>query len=175
MVALNVSQAYWYSYRRAHPGLEYDSISLQEQTGIQLTSLMITIKISSRPLISRFQGGQFLWFTDIQVRAGAWRLKPEALSHSLLGALSIHPKVTEISLRNQINWTDHFRSVRPEYFGPPLKGSTLTGLVISVGRTKFPFSLDKIVVPSTALLYPAYKNNNQTLGSLDRVCASFLI
>ena len=31
--------------------------------------------------------------------------------------------------------------------------------------------IDKIVVPSTALLYPAYKNNNQTRGGLGRVCA----
>ena len=53
-----------------------------------------------------------------------------------------------------------------------MKGSTLTGLVISVGR--IPFSLEKIVVPSTALLYPAYKNNNQTLGSLGRVLCKLL-
>ena len=55
-----------------------------------------------------------------------------------------------------------------------MKGSTLTGLVISVGRTKFPLSLEKIVVPSTALLYPAYRNNNQTLGSLGRVLCKLL-
>ena len=48
----------------------------------------------------------------------------------------------------------------------------MTGLVISVGR--IPFSLEKIVVPSTALLYPAYKNNNQTLGSLGRVLCKLL-
>ena len=53
-----------------------------------------------------------------------------------------------------------------------MKGSTLTGLVISVGR--IPFSLEKIVVPSTALLYPAYKNNNQTLGSLGWVLCKLL-
>ena len=41
--------------------------------------------------------------------------------------------------------------------------STLTGLVISV---------DKIVVPSTALLNPVYKNNTQTRGGLGRVCAT---
>ena len=41
----------------------------------------------------------------------------------------------------------------------------------SVGP-KCPFPFDKIVVPSTALLYPAYKNNNQTRGGLDRVCAT---
>ena len=54
-----------------------------------------------------------------------------------------------------------------------MKGSTLTGLIISVGRTKFPFSLEKIV-PSTALLYTTYKNNNQTLGSLGRVLCKLL-
>ena len=42
----------------------------------------------------------------------------------------------------------------------------MTGLV----GPKCPFLCDKIVVPSTALLYPAYKNNNQTRGSLGRVC-----
>ena len=39
----------------------------------------------------------------------------------------------------------------------------MTGLVISV---------DKIVVPSTALLNPVYKNNTQTRGGLGRVCAT---
>ena len=49
----------------------------------------------------------------------------------------------------------------------------MTSLVISVGQTKkFPFPFDKIVVPSTALLYPAYKNNNQMHGGLGRVCAT---
>ena len=37
-------------------------------------------------------------------------------------------------------------------------------------KRKAPFV--KIVVPSTALLYPAYKNNNQTHGGLSRVCAT---
>ena len=32
--------------------------------------------------------------------------------------------------------------------------------------------LDKIFVPSTALLYPACKNNNQTRGGLGGVCAT---
>ena len=36
---------------------------------------------------------------------------------------------------------------------------------------KCPFSFDKIVVLGTALLYPAYKNNNQTCGGLGPVCA----
>ena len=46
--------------------------------------------------------------------------------------------------------------------------STLTGLV----GPKCPFPFDKIVVPSTTLLYPAYKNNNHTCGGLGRVCAT---
>ena len=42
----------------------------------------------------------------------------------------------------------------------------------NIGTTLIcPFTFDKIVVLSTALLYPAYKNNNQTRGGLGRVCA----
>ena len=39
--------------------------------------------------------------------------------------------------------------------------------VITVGRTCF-FPFEKIVVPSKAALYPAYKNNNQTRSGMDR-------
>ena len=39
-------------------------------------------------------------------------------------------------------------------------------------RLKWTFPFDKIVVPSTALLYPAYKNNNQTRGRSSRVYAT---
>ena len=39
-------------------------------------------------------------------------------------------------------------------------------------RPKSPFPFDKIVVPSTALLYPAYENNNQTHSGLGQVCAT---
>ena len=35
-----------------------------------------------------------------------------------------------------------------------------------------PFHFDKIVFPSTNLLYPAYKNNNQMRSGLGRVCAT---
>ena len=52
--------------------------------------------------------------------------------------------------------------------------STLTGLVFSVGQTNFPFPFDKIVVPSTALLYPAYKDNNQMGCGLGQACATRL-
>ena len=50
--------------------------------------------------------------------------------------------------------------------------STLTGLVISVGRTEMSLSIWQNCFPSPALLYPAYKNNNQTCGGLGRVCAT---
>ena len=39
-------------------------------------------------------------------------------------------------------------------------------------RPKCPFLFHKIVVHSAALLYPAYKNNNQTRGGLGRVCVT---
>ena len=48
--------------------------------------------------------------------------------------------------------------------------STLTGCVISVVRTEMSPSV--IVVPSTAILYPAFKNNNQTRGGFGRVFAT---
>ena len=48
----------------------------------------------------------------------------------------------------------------------------MTGLVFSVGRTEMSLSFDKILVPRTALLNPAYKNNNHTCGGLGRVCAT---
>ena len=51
------------------------------------------------------------------------------------------------NFRLKSNGTDHFGSVRQEYL-----------------------TRDKIVVPSTALLYPAYKNNNQTRSGLGQVC-----
>ena len=35
-----------------------------------------------------------------------------------------------------------------------------------------PFHFDKIVFPTTALLYPPYKDNNQTRGGLGRVCTN---
>ena len=62
----------------------------------------------------------------------------------------------------EIKWNKPFRFGPTEYLGPPLK----------VGGTESPFPFDKIVVPSTALLHPAYKNNNQRGGGLGRVCAT---
>ena len=78
-------------------------------------------------------------------------------------ALSIPPKIPEV-LVGTSNGTDHFSLLRLEYSGPALKvvhfhWSDHFGQ--SVGP-KCPFAFDIIVVPSTALLYPTYKNNNQT-------------
>ena len=39
---------------------------------------------------------------------------------------------------------------------------------------KCPFPFEKIAAPSTALLYPAYKNNNQMCGSLGQVFTTHL-
>ena len=72
-----------------------------------------------------------------------------------LMALSVQPKIPEISARNQMERTI---SVQCEYLGPPLK----VVLFYQSGH----FSFDKIVVPGTAHLYHAYKNNNQTSGGL---------
>ena len=85
------------------------------------------------------------------------------------GALCIQPKIPEISVGTS-KGTDHFGLVRPEYSRLALKE-------IHFDRSghfglKCPFSFDKIVVPSTALLYPAYKNNHQTRGGLGQVCAT---
>ena len=87
-------------------------------------------------------------------------------------ALSIQPK-TPVILVGTSNGTGHFDLGRPEYSGPVLK-------VVHFDRSghfgrggpKCPVPFDKIVVPSTALSYPAYKNNNQTRDGLGRVCAT---
>ena len=42
----------------------------------------------------------------------------------------------------------------------------------STGAPKCPFPFDKTVVPGIDLLYPAYKNNDQTTGGLSLVCAT---
>ena len=80
---------------------------------------------------------------------------------------SIQPKILEISVGTS-NGTDHFDLVRTEYLGPscgPLLAVWLVG-------PKCPFPFDKIVVPSTALIYPASKNNNHTHGDLGEVRAT---
>ena len=85
-------------------------------------------------------------------------------------ALSIHPKIPEISVRNG---TDQYGSVRLEYLRTPLKAVHFDRSG-HFGRSDriVPFHCDKIVFPSTALLCPPYKDNNQKRGGLGRVCAN---
>ena len=92
---------------------------------------------------------------DLTQRASSRRgLEQSLYNHSD----TIQPKVLEVSVRNQMKRTISVRSDRNLW-------STLTGCVISVVQTEMSPSM--IVVPSTALPYPAlYKNNNQTLGAL---------
>ena len=106
--------------------------------------------------------------STLAITAAIYWLYPS--SHRNGRALSIQPKIPEISVRNE---TDQFSSVRLEYLGTPLK-------VVHFDRSGHfgrsdrivPFHFDKIVFPSTALLYPPYKDNNQTCGGLGRVCAN---
>ena len=72
------------------------------------------------------------------------------------------------------NRMDHSGLVRPEYSGSALK-VVLFDRSGHFGRSVGPkcsFPFDKIVVPSTALLYPACKNNNQAHGGFGQVCAT---
>ena len=65
-------------------------------------------------------------------------------------ALSIQPKHQQVLVRRWL---------------------TLTSPLIWVGPTEKSLSFGKIVVPSTALLYPACsRNNKQTRGGLERIC-----
>ena len=62
-------------------------------------------------------------------------------------------------------WSD--RNIGTNFEGGPL------WLVWSfqMVQPKCPFSFDKVDVPSTALFYPAYKNNKQMHVGLGQVCA----
>ena len=84
-------------------------------------------------------------------------------------ALSIQHKIPEISIRNQMERTILVRSDR-NICDHLWRWSTSTGPHIR--SPKCPFSLDLIIVPSTALLHRDYKNNNQTRAGLGRVCAT---
>ena len=107
--------------------------------------------------------------STLAITAAIYWLYPSS-RHRNGRALSIQPKIPEISFRNG---TDQFGSVRLEYLGTPLK-------VVHFGRSGHfgrsdrivLFHFDKIVFPSTALLYPPYKDNNQTRGGLGRVFAN---
>ena len=86
-------------------------------------------------------------------------------------------KGTFHSTQNSGNFGWYIKSNRPFWFG-------LTGIFRTSGGPlwlvrsfwslgpKSPFQFDKIVVPSTSFLFPAYENNNQTHGGLGWVCAT---
>ena len=95
-----------------------------------------------------------------------------------LGRFPFNPKFRKLRL---VHTSGHFG--RSDHNGPTLgtRGSFSRAIGTFVSwvhetplapRVKWPFPFNKIVVPSTALLYPAYKNNNQTRGGLGRVCAT---
>ena len=75
--------------------------------------------------------------------------------------------------RLDIKWNGSFWFGPTGIFGTTFESGPLWPVLSfrSVGP-KCPFPFDKIVVPSTALLHPAYKNINQTLGGLGPVCAT---
>ena len=70
-------------------------------------------------------------------------------------------------------WNGPFRFGPTGIFGTSFEGGPLwpIGSFRSVGP-KCPFPFGRIVVNSAALLYPAYKNNNQTRDGAGRVCAT---
>ena len=78
--------------------------------------------------------------------------------------------MTDISVGTS-NGANHFGLVQPEYSGPAL--STLTGLVISVGRTEISLSMWQKCCPQyhsfASFLQEQY---NQPRGSLGPVCAT---
>ena len=84
----------------------------------------------------------------------------------------MQPENPEISVGTS-NGTSHFGLVRLEYLGPALKVVHFDHSGhFSWSDRNVPFHLTKLCLPSTALFYPAYKNNNQMRGGLGRVCAT---
>ena len=105
----------------------------------------------------------------------AWRTRKMALQSSVgegkTGRFPFNSKFRKFWLVHQMEqtisvWSD--RNIRDQLEGDAL---WLVPLSRSVGP-KCPFPFDQIVFHGTALLYPAYKNNNQTRGGLGRVCAT---
>ena len=80
-------------------------------------------------------------------------------------------KFRKIWLVHQMEWTISVWSDQNMH-DQLWRWSTLTGPVILVSRTKMSLSIWQIVVPNTALLYPAYKSNKQMHGGLGWVCAT---
>ena len=87
------------------------------------------------------------------------------------GRFTFNLKFRKIWLVHQMEWTISVWSDQNTH-DQLWRWSTLTGPVILVSRTKMSLSIWQIVVPSTALLYPAYKSNKQMHGGLGWVCAT---
>ena len=87
-------------------------------------------------------------------------------------------KGTFHSTQNSGNFGWYIKSNRPFRFGLTRIFRTVSGGPLWLVRSfrslgpKSPFQFDKIVVPSTSFLFPAYENNNQTHGGLGWVCAT---
>ena len=80
------------------------------------------------------------------------------------GALSIQPKIPVISVCT-LNGTDHFGLVRPKYRTSFKGGPLLPVWSFRSVAPKCPLPFAKIVVPSTALFYPAYKTKQFPMES----------
>ena len=90
------------------------------------------------------------------------------------GHFLFNPKFWKFQLVHQVEWTNGPNGlVLPEYSKPPWKLVHFVWLgYLGQWDGKCPFPFDQITAPSTALLSPAYKINNQTSGGLGRVCAT---
>ena len=108
----------------------------------------------------------------------AWTLMSLFIHHKFIapnfsGALSIQLKFPQLLVRNQMERTISCISVRSDrnIWDHLWRCFTLTTPPISVGPTEKSLPFDKIVVPSTALLYPACsRNSKQTPWGLKRIC-----
>ena len=87
------------------------------------------------------------------------------------GHFPFNQKLWKFQLLHQMErtisvWSD--QNIKDQLEGGPLWPVRLSW---SVGL-KWPVPFAKIVVPSTTLLYPTYKNNNQMHSALGQVCAT---
>ena len=86
---------------------------------------------------------------------------------------TFHSSKNSGNFSGTIKWNGPFWFDPTGIFGTSFEGCPLGPVRLSRSAgPKRPFPFDKIVVPSTTLLYPTYKNNNQTRGGLGRVCAT---
>ena len=94
----------------------------------------------------------------------------------ITGRFSFSSKIPEFSVRNQMERTISVRFGPTGIFVTTFEGGPLRPVCRSfrsVCRTKLSLSIWQNCCPrSTALLYPAYKNDNQTRGGLGRVRAT---